>query len=186
MNLLLLGGRRCHLRRWPAWALLLAAAALLLAAAGAAAAHTEGKMQLASAPAGPFKLTVWTSPDPARVGKLHVAAAVVLAEDASPILDAGVRVTLEPLGGGSVLTAPATAEDAANKFLYEAIFNVTEAGPYQVTVSVADAKGLTGQADFELAVQPAGGFGWLLLLPVGLGGVAVLLLWRALRPHSAG
>lgn len=142
---------------------------LLATVAGPASAHTEGKMQLASEPAGPFKLTVWTSPDPAVVGPVHVASAVVLADDASPVLDAQVFVEVTPKGASeSALRAQATSEDSTNKFLYEAVLEVTEPGPYQVTVSVEGSDGSTGSASFELEVTGGGGFSWWLLIPLGL------------------
>jgi hypothetical protein len=144
-------------------------------------AHTEGKMQLAATPAGPFKLTVWTSPDPAEVGEIHVAAAVVLAEDASPILGADVLIELTPIEGeGEMLSALATAEDATNKFLYEAVFEVSETGMYRVNLTVAEDEGPTGEASFLIEVTSPSGFNWWLLIPValGLGVVAFFLFGR--------
>ncbi|MGW8319742.1 MAG: hypothetical protein ACWGPS_10885 [Candidatus Promineifilaceae bacterium] len=156
---------------------------LLAVAIGPASAHTEGKMQLASEPAGAFKLTVWTSPDPAEVGPVHVASAVVLAEDASPVLDAQVFVEVTPKGAAeSTLRAQATSEDSTNKFLYEAVLEVTEPGSYQVTVSVEGSDGSTGSASFELEVMGGGGFNWWLLIPLGLVVVAGGVYFVARRP----
>lgn len=144
--------------------------------------HAAGKMQLASEPAGPYKLTVWTSPDPARVGELHVATAVVMAEDASPVLDAAVVIELIPdSGDGPVLSAPATTDDSDNKFLYEAIFEPVSSGLYLVKVSINGANGEAGDAAFDLELEPATSFDPLWLIPVLLGLGAIFLLWFARR-----
>jgi hypothetical protein len=144
-------------------------------------AHTDGKLQLASEQAGPFNLTVWTAPDPARVGEVHVALAVVLAENAAPVLDADVMVEMAPLqSDGSSFEEPAKTENSDNKFLYEAIFNVAQAGDYLVTMKVDDEAGKSGEAFFELELLPEDSFNWLLLVPVilGLAAISLLLLSR--------
>lgn len=149
-------------------------------------AHTEGKMQLASAPAGPYKVTVWTSPEPARVGELHVAMAVVQAEDAAPVLDAKVLVKLQPVAGaGPALTSSATNDDATNKFLYEAILEPAEVGMYEVMVAVSGAGGESGEVSFELDLGPAEGFDLLYLIPIALGLAALALFLIVRRPGSA-
>ena len=171
--------RPWRLRAWLVGALLI----LIGLHAGSAAAHTEGKMQLASEAAGPYKLTVWTSPEPVTVGEMHVAVAVVLAEDASPVLDAIVFVDLKPVGGsGQTITSQATAEDATNKFLREAIIDLAAAGPYQATITVEGADGMSGSASFEFEAVEEGSLNWLLVVVgVGLALLAALLLWRARR-----
>jgi hypothetical protein len=161
---------------------LLLAGVALLGAPDPVQAHAEGKMQLAAVPAGAYQLTAWTSPEPARVGELHVATTVILAEDASPVLDAQVMVQLTlQEGGGSALSGLATTDDSTNKFLYEAIFYPAEDGLYRVSIHVTGADGAVGQAAFDLEILPAGGFNGLYLLPVGLGAAAIGLLWLARR-----
>lgn len=146
------------------------------------AAHTEGKMQLAAESAGPYKLTVWTSPDPAEVGELHVAVSVVLAEDASPVLDADVQVQLIHASGQPALSQPASTEDSENKFLYEAIFQTDESGAYDVTVTVNGTDGAVGSAAFPLELTGGGGFNILYLIPIGLALAAVLVFFLTRRP----
>lgn len=147
-------------------------------------AHTEGKMQLSAAEAGPFKLTVWTSPDPAEVGDVHVAVAVVAAEDASPVLDATVMVSLSPVAGGDPLVGQASTEDSENKFLYEAIFDVSEPGDYRVDLEVTNADGKAGTATFGLVVVDNSGFSLLYIIPVVLLVIAIILVIVALRRPS--
>ncbi|HCB48063.1 MAG TPA: hypothetical protein DEP47_00715 [Chloroflexi bacterium] len=148
-------------------------------------AHTAGKMQLSAAPAGPYKMTVWTSPEPATLDELHIALAVVLAEDASPVLDAEVLVQLIPADGSLVLEEPATTEDSENKFLYEAIFEPATPGLYQVDIQVSGTDGATGNTSFDLEIVDDSGLNLLYLIPVGLGLAAVFLLFFALRGRGA-
>lgn len=144
-----------------------------------ATAHTEGVLQLAAEPAGPYMLTVWTSPDPATIGEdLHVAIAVVLAEDASPVLDADVLVRLTPDDGGPVVSGPATTEDSDNKFLHEAILDLNYGGDYLVEIVVEDAGG-SGAVSFPLQVEGAPVLNLpLILLTVGVVVIAVFLFRR--------
>jgi len=144
-------------------------------------AHTEGKMQLAAHPAGPFKMTVFTSPDPAAIGEIHVAALIFLAEDARPVLDAEVTVTLESVDdGGTPLIVPANLGDAENKLLFEATINVEDPGEYIVTITAVDSEGGSGEASFELEVVSEGGFNWLYLIPV-LVVVLIVAFWLISR-----
>lgn len=146
-----------------------------------ALAHTEGKMQLSAEPAGPFKMTVFTSPDPAVIGEIHVAALIFLAEDASPLLDANVTVEMKPLeDDGSVQRSLAVLGEAENKLLFEAILEVSAPGPYLVTVSVEEGNGQTGEASFEMDVTSGEGFNWLYLIPVILIGL-VIAIWAVIR-----
>ena len=132
-------------------------------------AHAGGKIQLASADAGPYKLTVWTSPDPLWVGEVHVAAAIVSAEDALPILDAQVDIQLSLQNGESVvLNGQATREDSTNKFLYESIFEVPVEGDYRTTIQVTGADGQQGEVAFDMEVEPAP--------PLVLGALALIIL----------
>ncbi len=151
----------------------------LLVVASPAAAHTEGVMQLAAEPAGPYMLTVWTSPDPAEVGELHVAIAVVLAEDASPVLEADVLVRLTPEDGGPIVSGPATVENSENKFLHEAILDVDYGGTYLVEVLVEGADGGAGEASFPLVVEGRPVLNLpMIVLTVGLVTIVVFLIRR--------
>ena len=174
-----------HRSLFTAYCLLFTVYCLLALSAGAVEAHAGGKMQLASIEAGPFKLTVWTSPDPARVGEVHVAAAVVSAEDALPILDGEVFIELIPLDGqGAVLSGQATTEASTNKFLYEEIFEIPAEEDYTVLITVRDSSGQQGEASFPLAVEPAPplifGIAAVLLLAAVTGGA----VWFYLRSSA--
>lgn len=156
--------------------------ALLLLPLGASA-HTEGIMQLAAAPAGPYNLTVWTSPDPATTNEeLHVAIAVVLADDASPVLDADVLVQLTPEADGPVIEEAATIENSDNKFLHEAVIQVDENGAYQLDIFVEEADGASGSASFPLVIEGGSGLNWVLIvIAVAVVSAAVILILRYRR-----
>jgi hypothetical protein len=146
-----------------------------------ASAHGAGKMQLASAPAGPFLLTVWTGPDPARVGSLHISTAVAHAADNTPALEETVTIQLNALHDPTIrLHKTATTEDATNKFLYEADFLLPSAGSYEVIVSAHNQNNEGGAASFNLTVEQDSPFNWTLIL---LAAVALLslagVLWYA-------
>lgn len=151
-----------------------------------AEAHTEGVMQLAAEPAGPYNLTVWTSPDPVEVGELHVAIAVVQAEDASPVLEADIQVQLTQDGGDSAISSRATVENSENKFLHEAILEVSESGSYLVTITIEGADGGAGEASFPLVVEGGSALNWpLMLVAVAVVASAVILIARYRRKAPA-
>lgn len=136
---------------------------------GVVEGHAGGIMQVASQDAGPFKLTVWTSPDPAVPGEVHVATAVASAESALPILDAEVFIQLVPQNDGiELLEGTATTEESVNQFLYETIFDVEEEGLYEVKVLVTGSDGGQGEVSFALEVEEAPS------LVLGLVGIVVL------------
>ena len=150
-------------------------------------AHAGGKMQVASVDAGAFKLTVWTSPDPARTGEVHVATAVASAESALPVLDAEVFIRLTPQDNqGAALSEQATTEEATNQFLYEAIFDVSTEGLYEVTVTVVGVDGEQGEISFALPVESGPplilGIVGLVALSV-VTGIAVFLYLRWTQPE---
>jgi hypothetical protein len=164
----------------PATAFVGALSGLLIA--GVAAAHGGGTPQLSGVTAGPYWLTVWTSPEPVRAGELHVTLGVGGA-DGAPVLDAEVQVEISPLPNGGVsLTGAATSAQSSNKFLYEVDFSLPESGRYLVTVKVSGPEG-SGAASFELQALPAEASNWLGILLVGVG-VAALAVWLRLRSHA--
>jgi hypothetical protein len=154
---------------------------IIFLAVQTAAAHTEGKLQLAAVTAGPYQLSVWTSPDPTEIGEVHVAVSVVLAEDASPVLDATVLVQMTELDSGTMLSSPATTEDSENKFLYEAVLSPDMPGTYEVEINVGDNHDRSGEASFVLEVEGRSGFNPLYYIPIAIlivGGTGLILFRR--------
>jgi hypothetical protein len=150
---------------------------LLLLQARSAGAHAAGAIQLASVPAGDFLLTVWTAPDPARVGELHVIVGATLAADGTVVLDDEFRIEITADSGlAEPLADVATRAKSDNKFLYEANLAPPEAAWYQVRVEVRHPQHQGGEVTFNIEVLPAAAPNWFLialglLLPLSLAGV---------------
>jgi hypothetical protein len=99
----------------------LSPAQLVLALSGparTAQAHGGGVPQLTNAPAGPYRVSAWTQPDPPRAGTLHLSIAVSApqpgaaeAEAGDVVLDAAVRVR-QRLTGGETLTTQASRQNS--------------------------------------------------------------------------
>jgi hypothetical protein len=147
---------------------------LLLLPALLAEAHGGGTPRLENEPAGPYWLSVWTSPDPARAGEpLHLTVGVTEPgtgqEAGAPVLGAAVALILSPVRGAAE-PVTAAAADAANKLLYEADVTLPEPGRWAVQADVEGSAG-RGSASFELDVEERGSVPWLLWAS---GGVLVL------------
>ena len=146
-----------------------------------AAAHGGGTSQLNGVTAGPFWLTVWTSPEPVRAGQLHVTVGVESGGGAPDgiVLDAVVEVLIAGRSeGGARLSGFATTEQSSNKFLYEVDFELPESGSYLVVINVSGAEG-RGSTAFDLEVLPVEPSHSLGVVLVG-GCVAMLGVWLVL------
>ncbi len=142
-------------------------------------AHGGGVPQLVNAKAGPYRVFVWTQPDPLRVGEAHFTVAVsqppnlaaTAEETGNPVLDATVKMQVEPVNQtGETLTVLATHDTATNKLFYEADLELPTIGQWRVLVSVEGPAG-SGNVEFEIQVSPPPSFNWALL-----GGLALALL----------
>lgn len=157
------------------------AVTFLIAWTGAAFAHGgTGFPQLTNVDIGPYRIFVWSAPEPAQVGPYHVAVALTqsLEGDESgfagqPIFNADITVNLVNVGTGETLTKKATHLDAVNKIYYETDFEVGTPGEWRVDFAVAGPDG-PAQASYVAQIAPAT-FNWM---PV-IGGVAALLLIAA-------
>jgi hypothetical protein len=151
---------------------------------GQASAHGDGTLQLSGEAAGPYLLTVWTSPDPARVGEVHVTVGVSDPVDGAPILDATLLVEVSPLNtSGKLLVSHPTRRDSANKYLYEAHFSLPESGRHLVTVTSSGAQG-SGTAQFELDVLPSPVTNWVTIWLASLAMIVAWLLASRMRRQS--
>lgn len=112
----------------------------LLAHAGVGIQHLNNVL------AGPYRVFVWSDPEPPTVGEYHVT--VALTENVTgdttglagaPILDAYVIVEITHTESGETLSARATHDDALNKLFYEASFAPEERGAWSVQVRIAPA-----------------------------------------------
>lgn len=155
---------------------------LLLAVPPVVLAHGGGTPRLINEPAGPYWISVWSTPDPARVGELHLTLGISEPgegrEAGLPVLGADVRVRLEPGSGveAAPLTTLATNENSTNKLFYEADLELSAAGAWQVHILVDGPDG-QGTATFPLEVSAAQSTNWVLL---GGGGVVLVVVLFAL------
>jgi len=102
-----------------------------------------GVQHLNNVPAGPFRVYVWSDPEPPQVGEYHVTVALTenVEGDSTglaggPVLDAVVTVELAHVESGETLSARATHDDALNKLFYEASFAPARKGNWSVRVSI--------------------------------------------------
>lgn len=115
-----------------------------------------GIQHLNNIPAGPFRVYVWSDPEPPEVGEYHVTIALTenIEGDSTglaggPVLDANVTVELVHLDSGETLIAQATHEDALNKLFYVASFEPAQRGNWSVQVSIVPpgCEGARGNGD---------------------------------------
>ena len=119
-----------------------------------------GLQHLNNVPAGPFRVYVWSDPEPPQVGEYHVTIAITenIAGDATglaggPVLDAYIIVELLHQESGATLSAQATHDDALNKLFYEASFEPAQKGSWAIQVRIASPG--CGPAGSVAAQQPA-------------------------------
>ena len=103
-----------------------------------------GVQHLNNIPAGPYRVYVWSDPEPPEVGEYHVT--IALTEDiegdstglaGGPVLDASVIVELMHTESGETLSVQATHDDALNKLFYVASFEPARQGNWSVKVHIA-------------------------------------------------
>lgn len=180
----------------------------LLAHGGAGFPH------LNNVPAGPFRVFVWSDPEPHLVGEYHLTIALTENVEGDttglaglPILDAFVIVEIVHQESGESLSARATHENALNRLFYEASFAPSKQGIWSVQVRIAPPgcgpEGENGSQDsgsssascqeeqalgFEEELLPKP-FPWNALLGALLSIVfllgAGLLYWKTLPPVAS-
>ncbi len=135
-------------------------------------AHGSGTPQLVNRTAGPYILSVWSLPEPLRVGEAHLSVAV-----RTPADDLVVQLRLTPITpAGNPLAQTAVIQDRLFQRYYEADFVLPSAGKWQARVIVQGAAG-EGHTDFTFTVLPPNRvnwrvFAWLTLTFVGLIGAS--------------
>lgn len=181
-------GQTPHIRRL----ILLCALALGLLGVLPALAHGGGVPQITDAPAGPYRLFAWSSPDPWQTGAAaHITVAVTVVDDAGqtmPVSDALVTVVLTTAGEPTQrVQFEATPNLTATGF-YEADGELPVAGSWRVEVLVNGALG-AGHGVFTNTVQPGSSNNWLIWLGVGVGVLALVgfvgMRQRTVKAHAA-
>jgi len=156
-----------------------------------AGAH-GGKLQRGLAPAGPYVVSVWTQPDPARVGALDISAAILRADTHQPVPDVEMRVTARDSSSSQFVQGVGLrpAQGLLDLFappLYHASVGIPTRGQWHLTVSIAGAVG-HGAIDFDLDVAPP--LPWRLIVAGGVVSLLVVVAWfvprRSTRQRRAG
>jgi hypothetical protein len=171
----------------PASGLLLVALLAWLMLPTPVLAHGGGTPQLTNASAGPYRVFVWTEPEPWRAHDAHITVAVTLPPPADaqvdesvlsnqleqPVTDAHVTIRLAPAtGGGAPIELVAVNQELLGGAYYEIDTELPAAGMWQVEIDVQGALG-TGTVSFATEALPPQRVNWLWL---GLGAAAVLAL----------
>lgn len=124
---------------------------------------------------GPYKVSVWTSPAPLRVGRMHLSVGITRAQDSAPILDTHVHLRAYPIDhqGNEI----STVLSRSNMFLYDADLEMPHAGQWEITLQVEGKEGSERTA-FKLKVEPPEKINW----PFVVASAAFfILLWIVRR-----
>lgn len=133
-------------------------------------AHSSGPPRLADAAAGPYRVFVWTQPEPLRVGDMHISILVTRANQ--PVNDAQVQVQFTPVDpANQAIVVVAHAQDFLSNIYYEADVQLPSPGDWRATINIEGAVG-KGSIEFENAVLAKQSFNW----PIVGGGAALLVL----------
>ncbi len=133
-----------------------------------------GTLRVARAAVGSYLVSVWTQPDPPRVGRLDVSVAVMRPQDETAVLDAAPSVAARVAGDPtSSVEALAARGGGGNPLLYHAELELSRPGRWRVTVTVPGP----GAVSFEIDAVQSRSLGPLLLAAV----TAAFLAWMLAR-----
>src|SRR6185369_1449073 len=90
-------------------------------------AHADGGVVQFKKSAGPFVITVFTTPSPLRAGPVDISLLIQSRENQQPALDCQALVQLRKEGAMNI-RSEATHEAAQNKLLYAAQAHIPEPG----------------------------------------------------------
>ncbi|MHB0870730.1 MAG: FixH family protein [Chloroflexota bacterium] len=165
--------------------------AILVAALAAAprALANGGTIQLSSQPAGPYLVTVFTSPSPVRVGIVDVSVLIQRPDSNEAVLDAHVVVSVQPVDHvGPADTFSATHEQATNKLYHATNVDLPTEGRWRIEVQAFGPEG-DGAVGFELDVSRESLLDRPLQLAMLMAIPLVVVAWwltRGKRPQGNG
>lgn len=165
--------------RLPVYCLL---SVLLLQIATSVSAHGGGQPRITNQTVGDYAISVWTNPTLLQTGEIHVT--VALAQEQAAALNRDIRLVVAPIGNGQSIESAVTHEKSANKFMYEADFEIRRAGTYQFTISVDDLA-QTVSFEAEILPQPSSGSQWIWYVALVAAGV-VSFAARQLKRRKNG
>jgi hypothetical protein len=108
---------------------------------------------------GPLTISIFSAPQPLRVGSADLSVMVQQTNDRSTILDARVEINLIKPGADDIsnISVAATHANSTNKLLYTALVTLPSPGVWRVVAEIKSEKG-SGQVEGEINVleqQPA-------------------------------
>ncbi len=126
---------------------------LALVCAGSLSA--DGGTLILRQTAGPLTISIFSSPEPLRVGAGDISVMVQRSDDKSTVLDATVKLHLTHTtpDGISEVFVPATHAKATNKLLYASQVNLTADGAWKL-VSTVDSKAGSAEVAVNIDVMP--------------------------------
>lgn len=114
-----------------------------------------GTVRLARAAAGPYLVSVWTDPSPARVGFLDVSVAVMRPPKGEPVLDTRVRLHAARATAATPPVSVVLALGAGgNLLLHHGEVELPTEGPWHFSLEVDGPAG-HGQVALDLEVGPS-------------------------------
>ena len=95
-----------------------------------------------------YDVTLFTAPEPLRAGPVDVSVMVVNHKTGQALVDCQIEILMKPtFEGPASFTVLATREDAQNKLLQAALFDLPEPGQWQVTAKI------TGLPQINLPIE---------------------------------
>lgn len=161
----------------------------------AARAHGGGYPQISNQEVGPYRVSVWTQPQPLRAGsQAHFTIAVskplgdpgTIAENTgTPALGANVQVELIPItGNADTLMLQAERGTGINKLYYETDVEMPAIGRWEVYLVISGDEG-SGSTRFEIDVEPPSHTRWILWVSAAVIGLTAAWSARAYQ-HGTG
>lgn len=128
---------------------------VLLVAACTSRVFADGGRFRFREPAGPFIVTLFTSPDPLTMGRADFSVALERANTPGLLQDANITLVLTPSGRGRPLVLHASHSAATSKWLQAANFSFPAQGRWMVAVVVRSGQEF-GQCSGEVQVGSNG------------------------------
>lgn len=150
-------------------------------------AHGSGTPRLVNVLAGPYRLWVWSLPDPIRVGETHISVAIeeaTPAEQSNSSTDYTVNIIIHALDQSDQQFALTTSkQDRFLQTYYEVDFAMPTVGEWEARVNLSGAAG-AGTAAFPFTVLPPQRVNWELVIWIGI--MVVAMLWAIGQYRSPG
>ena len=124
---------------------------LLMLPAISAAAHADGGRLRFSKPAGPFLVTLFTTPEPLTPGPTDFSVMIQDVKSGDILSDAAVAMKLTS-DQGATIDASASHGIATNRLLQAAEFNIPSSGNWHLHLDVRQGT-LTSSVDADISVQ---------------------------------